>query len=170
MTKCCKFLDSYTVETFINDDRLFEKIGSKGNRGGDFLILKLNKKQAYGILVISIIFEQIGTGFLEACDAFTKLVPTICLILAYVASYWFFAQLLQHINLSVSYATWTAAGTVSAALIGLFAFGQHISPLGWLGIVIMCVGIFILNLYGTPKEDRDKDNVVPAAQEKEEKR
>ena len=134
------------------------------------MILKLNKKQAYGILVISIIFEQIGTGFLEACDAFTKLVPTICLILAYVASYWFFAQLLQHINLSVSYATWTAAGTASAALIGLFAFGQHISPLGWLGIVIMCVGIFILNLYGTPKEDRDKDNVVPAAQEKEEKR
>ena len=45
------------------------------------MILKLNKKQAYGILVISIIFEQIGTGFLEACDAFTKLVPTICLIL-----------------------------------------------------------------------------------------
>ena len=117
------------------------------------MILKLNKKQAYGILVISIIFEQMGTG-----------------ILAYVASYWFFAQLLQHINFSVSYATWTAAGTVSAALIGLFAFGQHISPLGWLGIVIMCVGIFILNLYGTPKEDRDKDNVVPAAQEKEEKR
>ena len=72
------------------------------------MILKLNKKRAYGILVISIIFEQIGTGFLEACDAFTKLVPTICLILAYVASYWFFAQLLQHINLSVSYATWTA--------------------------------------------------------------
>ena len=132
------------------------------------MILKLNKKQAYGILVISIIFEQIGTGFLEACDAFTKLTPTILLILAYIASYWFFAQLLQHINLSVSYSTWTAAGTVSAALIGLCAFGQHISPLGWLGIAIMSVGIFILNLYGTPKEDRDKDNVVPMAEHKEE--
>ena len=101
------------------------------------MILKLNKKQAYVILVISIIFEQIGTGFLEACDAFTKLAPTIGLIIAYILSYWFFAQLLQHINLSVSYSTWTAAGTVSAALIGLFAFGQHISLVGWLGIVIM---------------------------------
>ena len=134
------------------------------------MILKLNKKQAYVILVISIIFEQIGTGFLEACDAFTKLAPTIGLIISYVISYWFFAQLLQHINLSVSYSTWTAAGTVSAALIGLFAFGQHISPLGWLGIVIMCIGIFVLNLNGTPKEDRGKDNVVPMASEKEEKR
>lgn len=132
------------------------------------MILKLNKKQAYVILVISIIFEQIGTAFLEASDAFTKLIPTLCLIGAYVVSYWFFAQLLQHINLSVSYATWTAAGTISAAMIGLIAFGQHISPLGWLGIIIMCVGIFILNLYGTPKEDRDKDNVVPMAEEKKE--
>ena len=65
----------------------------------------------------------------------------------------------------MSYSTWTAAGTVSAALIGLFAFGQHISPLGWLGIIIMCVGIFILNLFGTPKEDRGKDNVVPVKDE-----
>ena len=52
------------------------------------MILKLNKKQAYVILVISIVFEQIGTAFLEACDAFTKLTPTILLILAYMASYW----------------------------------------------------------------------------------
>lgn len=133
------------------------------------MILKLNKKQAYVILVISIIFEQIGTGFLEASAAFTKLVPVLCLIAAYVVSYWFFAQLLQHINLSVSYATWTAAGTVSAALIGLIAFNQHISPLGWLGIVIMCVGIFILNLYGTPKEEQDQDRVVPLAESEGEK-
>ena len=131
------------------------------------MILKLNKKQAYVILVISIAVEQLGTGFLEACDAFTRFWPTVGLIVAYVASYWFFAQLLQHINLSVSYATWTAAGTVSAALIGIIAFGQHISPLGWLGIFIMCAGIFILNLYGTPKEDRGKDNVVPGAEEME---
>ena len=133
------------------------------------MILKLNKKQAYVILAISILFEQIGTGFLEGCDGFTKLGPTIGLILAYVASYWFFAQLLQHINLSVSYATWTAAGTVSAALIGLLIFGQHISAMGWL-VIIMSIGIFILNLYGTPKEDRGKDNVVPGAEEKEAKR
>lgn len=132
------------------------------------MILNLNKKQAYGILVVSIVFEQIGTGFLEACDAFTKLTPTICLVVAYIISYWFFAQLLQHINLSVSYATWTAGGTVSAALIGLFVFNQHISPMGWLGIAILCVGIFVLNLYGTPKEDRDKDHVVPMAEDKEE--
>lgn len=115
--------------------------------------MKLTTKTAYLVLTASIIFEQIGTGFLEACEAFTKLTPTLCLIGAYVISYWLFAQALQHINLSVSYATWTALGTISAALIGLIAFQQYISVTGWIAIVIMGVGIFILNLFGTPKED-----------------
>lgn len=115
--------------------------------------MKLTVKTAYILLVVSIVFEQIGTGFLEACDAFAKLVPTLCLIGAYIVSYWFFAKVLKLINLSISYATWTAAGTISAALIGLIVFGQVLSPAGWVAIVIMSVGIFILNLYGTPKTE-----------------
>lgn len=105
------------------------------------------------MMALSIVFEQVGTGFLEACQAFTKLTPTICLILAYIASYWLFAKALEKINLSVFYATWTALGTVSAALIGIFIFNQHISMVGWVAIVVMIIGIFLLNLYGTPKED-----------------
>ena len=128
--------------------------------------MKITAKIAYIMMIFSIVFEQIGTGFLEACQGFTKVGPTVCLIAAYIVSYWLFAKALAKIQLSIFYATWTAAGTVSAALIGLVAFGQHISPLGWLGIFIMCVGIFILNLYGTPKEDRDKDCVVPGAEKR----
>lgn len=112
--------------------------------------LNLTTKTAYIVLVISIIFEQIGTALLEASHRFTLLQPTLLLIVAYIISYWLFAQLLQKINLSISYATWTAGGTISAALIGFFAYHQVISVPGWIGIFIMCVGIFILNLYGDP--------------------
>lgn len=112
--------------------------------------LNLTTKTAYIVLVISIVFEQIGTGLLEASHRFTLLQPTVMLIIAYIISYWLFAQLLQKINLSISYATWTAGGTISAALIGFFAYHQVISVPGWIGIFIMCVGIFILNLYGDP--------------------
>lgn len=61
------------------------------------------------------------------------------------------------IQLSIFYATWTAAGTVSAALIGIFLFGQQISAIGWLAIAGMIVGIFVLNLFGTPKEPMEKE-------------
>ncbi len=117
----------------------------------DFFV-KITEKTAYIMMIFSIVFEQIGTGFLEACQAFTKLTPTLCLIGAYIVSYWLFARALRCINLSIFYATWTAAGTVSAALIGIFIFHQTISLVGWIAIAGMIAGIFILNLFGTPKE------------------
>ena len=121
---------------------------------------------AYFLLAVSIVFEQMGTGFLEAADQFTKLLPSICLVGCYIVSYWFFAQVLQHINLSICYATWTALGTVSAALIGFFAFGQVISLTGWIAIVIMGIGIFILNLFGDVKEEPAKETEESAGEEK----
>ena len=104
------------------------------------------------MMVFSIIFEQVGTGFLEACQAFTKLMPTLWLVVAYIVSYWLFAKALEKINLSIFYATWTAAGTVSASLIGILIFHQTVSIVGWLAIAGMIIGIFILNLFGTPRE------------------
>ena len=77
----------------------------------------------------------------------------MCLIAAYIVSYWLFAKALA----KIFYATWTAAGTVSAALIGIFLFGQQISAIGWLAIAGMIVGIFVLNLFGTPKEPMEKE-------------
>ena len=47
-----------------------------------------------------------------------------------------------------------ALGTISAALIGLIAYKQVISVTGWIAIFIMCAGIAILNLFGTPKEEK----------------
>ncbi len=117
----------------------------------------MSVKTAYVLLVISILFEQIGTAFLQASNAFTLVKPTIITIFAYIATYVVFSRLLKKINLSVAYATWTALGTVSAALIGLIVFKQHISVTGWIAIGIMCAGIMILNLFGTPKEEEDKE-------------
>lgn len=119
--------------------------------------LKMTTKLAYFLLVVSIFFEQVGTGLLGATDAFKNLVPTLCMIGAYIISYWFFAQVLKYINLSICYATWTALGTVSAALIGFFAFDQVISVTGWIAIIIMGIGIFILNLFGDVKENAESE-------------
>ena len=123
----------------------------------EVLHVKITAKIAYIMMIFSIVFEQIGTGFLEACQGFTKVGPTVCLIAAYIVSYWLFAKALAKIQLSIFYATWTAAGTVSAALIGIFLFGQQISAIGWLAIAGMIVGIFVLNLFGTPKEPMEKE-------------
>ena len=114
--------------------------------------MQLTKKSAYVLLAVSIAFELIGTGCLEACEGFTKPAFTVILILAYSACYWCFSKALKYINLSISYATWTAVGTIGAALMGIAFFQQYLTPVGWGAVAVMVLGVFLLNLYGTPKD------------------
>ena len=72
-------------------------------------------------------------------------------------AFWTFSKTLKFVNLSIAYATWTAVGTIGATLIGIFVFHQIISPVGWAAIVVMVFGVFLLNLFGTPKEEPAED-------------
>ena len=115
--------------------------------------MKLTKKNAYGVLFISIAFELLGTGCLEACEGFSRALPTVIMIFAYTASFWTYSKVLRFVNLSIAYATWTAVGTICSALMGVFLFSQPLSAAGWAAIAGMVIGVFLLNLFGTPKAE-----------------
>ena len=114
--------------------------------------MKLTRKKAYGLLALSIGLELLGTSCLEASEAFTKVAPTVVVIVAYSLCYWSLSKAMRMLNLSIAYATWTAVGTLGSVLIGFLLFHQTISPVGLGAIAVMIVGVFLLNLYGTPKE------------------
>ena len=114
--------------------------------------MQLTKNKAYVCLILSVILGQVGTGCLEACEAFTKPGPVVALIIAYIISYWCLSKALMMINLSIAFATWLAVGTICSALMGIFLFHQPLSLVGWIAIFVMIAGIFLLNFYGTPKE------------------
>ena len=113
----------------------------------------LSKGAAYAVLALSIIAEQIGTACLEASAGYTVLKFTVLTILLYTFTYFTFCKILSRINLAVAYATWTAVGSIGASLMGVFIFGQSMSPKGWASIAVMVIGVFLLNCFGTPKED-----------------
>lgn len=116
-------------------------------------MLNVSKPVAYVLLTISIICEVIGSVCLEACDGFTNKKLTILLIICYSIAFTLFSKILHIINLAVGYATWTAAGSIACAMLGVGLFKQHLTVVGWISIIIMGIGVFLLNLLGTPKED-----------------
>ena len=73
----------------------------------------------------------------------------------YTFTYYTFCKILNQIDLAVAYATWSAVGSVGATLIGIWLFGQLMSLIGWISIAGMIVGVFLLNFFGTPKEEPD---------------
>ena len=111
---------------------------------------ELSTKSAYFILALSIISEQAGTACLEASDGYRIASFSILTAILYTFTYFTFGKILSRIDLAVAYATWSAVGSVGAALMGVFLFSQPLSLVGWLSIAGMVVGVVLLNIYGTP--------------------
>ncbi len=104
----------------------------------------------YIYLALAITGELIGTTFLKYSEGFTKLWPSTISIVTYSLCFFFFSKSLMTINLSISYATWSAVGLIAATLISVFIFKEGISVVGIIAIIMITVGVVILNLYGAP--------------------
>lgn len=116
--------------------------------------MKLTKKTAYLLFAISVVADTIAWAYLEACEGFTKVEPTVILTIAIIITWWTFAKALKYINLAVAYASWTAIGTIATSIIGVVCFKEVISPVGWGAIIVMVVSVLLLSLFGTPKEEK----------------
>lgn len=123
-------------------------------------MLNVSKPMAYLILGVSIVLELCGSACLEACNQFSDKKFTILLILCYVISFGLFSKILHLINLAVAYATWTGAGAIATSLMGVTIFDQPLTIIGWASILVMGLGVFILNLLGTPPEEMPAEGEV----------
>lgn len=117
-------------------------------------MLHVSKPAAYIILAFSIICEIIGSACLEACNGFENKKLTIVLIICYFVAFSLFSKILHIIDLAVGYATWTASGAIACAVLGVVLFDQHLTIVGWVSVIAMAIGVFLLNLFGTPKEEK----------------
>lgn len=101
----------------------------------------------YLFLIIAILLEVVGSSFMKLSDGFSKWLPTSITIVAYVASFYFFSQVLKTIPLGLAYAVWAGMGIVLTALISVFIFKQPIDFAGILGIFLIVAGVVVLNYF-----------------------
>lgn len=103
----------------------------------------------YILLGSAVILEIIATTLLKASEGFSKLIPSAGCVVSYVLCFCCFSKALLKINLGVAYATWCAGGIVATAIISALIFGQKLTALGIVGVILIVAGCVILNLYGT---------------------
>lgn len=104
---------------------------------------------AYVFLVIAIVAETIGTSALQASQQFSRLVPSIVVVVAYAASFYFLALALKTIPVGVAYAIWSGLGIVLIALIGLVVFGQRLDWPSLLGLALILAVILVIHLFSS---------------------
>ena len=116
-------------------------------------MLNITRKMAYVILGVAIVFEISADAALEACQGYKYVGMSILELVLIGTSFFLFSKVLHKIALSVAYATWSAVGTLACAVIGVICFGQNLSAVGWISIILLTAGTFILNMWGEGKKE-----------------
>ena len=102
---------------------------------------------AYLYLVAAIVAETVGTTALQASRPFTRLGPSVVVVLGYALSFWLLSPTLKTMPVGVVYAVWSGLGIVLIALIGWTVFGQRLDSPALLGMALILAGVMVIHLY-----------------------
>jgi|TARA_B110000908_G_C10137389_1_gene395120 small multidrug resistance pump len=98
-------------------------------------------------LIVAVIFETIGTTALQASQQFTKLGPSIIVVIAYAAAFYLLALTLKTMPVGIMYAIWSGSGIVLIAVIGWVVFRQTLDWPAVLGMALILAGIVIIQVF-----------------------
>ncbi|MFT2212129.1 DMT family transporter [Rhizobium giardinii] len=107
----------------------------------------MNPTMLYAMLVLAIVFEVLGTSAMQAAQHFTKLLPTLVMVVCYAVAFYFLSYTLKAIPVGIAYAIWSGLGIVLISLAGYFVFGQKLDYAAVLGLGLIVAGVVVLNLF-----------------------
>ncbi|EKE87659.1 DMT family transporter [Idiomarina xiamenensis] len=97
-------------------------------------------------LSIAIVGEVIATTALKSTHGFTKLIPSIVVLLGYAISFYFLSLSLKSIPVGIAYAVWAGLGVVLVTFIAWLIYGQKMDVWSFVGVGLIIAGVAILNL------------------------
>jgi len=100
-------------------------------------------------LIAAIVCEVIGTSNLKLSDGFTELLPSVLVLVFYVASFYLFSLALREIDFSVAYAVWSGLGTALIAALGFIFFKDPVTLERLFWLVCIIAGVVGLHLTGS---------------------
>ena len=103
---------------------------------------------AWMLLLLAIAAEVIGTSCLKLSDGFSRLWPSVVVLLAYSTSMLLLSQVVKTITLGITYAMWSGIGIVAIVLVGVLAYRQTPTAMQLFGMALIAAGVVTLNVSG----------------------
>lgn len=102
---------------------------------------------AYVYLTMAIVAEVIGTTALKASEGFTRLAPSLIVVLGYAVSFYGLGIVLKTLPVGITYAVWSGLGIVLVTITSAVVFRQIPDAAALLGIGLIIAGVFIANVF-----------------------
>lgn len=103
--------------------------------------------QTYLLLLVAIVAEVVATSALKASENFTRLLPSLIVVIGYGAAFTCLSLTLRTLPLGVAYAIWSGVGTALVAVVGWLVYKQQLDLPAVLGIALIIAGTIVLNLF-----------------------
>lgn len=107
---------------------------------------------AYLYLAIAIIAEVAATTALKATEQFTRLGPSLVVVIGYGIAFYLLTLVLRTIPVGVTYAIWSGMGIVLVAMAGAAVYRQIPDLPAVIGMGLIVLGVIVINVFsGTVK-------------------
>lgn len=97
-------------------------------------------------LILAIISEVIATTVLKASDGFSRLYPSIVVVVGYCFSFWALSQVVKVMPLGIAYAIWSGLGIVLVSVAAVFVYQQKLDLPAIVGMTLIIAGVLVINL------------------------
>lgn len=99
------------------------------------------------IFFFAVLSEVTATTALKFSEGFTKLVPSIVVVVGYGLSFYLLSLSLKVMPIGTAYALWSGIGIILTVLAGMILWHE---PMDWargIGIFLIIAGIILINLF-----------------------
>ncbi len=101
----------------------------------------------YIFLAIAIIAEVTATSALKACEGFTKLIPSVLVIVGYGTAFYCLTIVLQTIPIGITYAVWAGLGIILVAIVGMIYYKQVPDIPAIVGMGLIISGVVVIYVF-----------------------
>ena len=99
------------------------------------------------LFFFAVLSEVTATTALKFSEGFTRLVPSIVVVVGYGISFYLLSLSLKVIPIGTAYALWSGIGIVLTVIAGVLIWRESMDWARGVGIFLIMLGIIIINLF-----------------------
>ncbi|MBM4200837.1 MAG: QacE family quaternary ammonium compound efflux SMR transporter [Gammaproteobacteria bacterium] len=101
----------------------------------------------YVYLGLAIVAEVAATSALKSAEGFTRLAPSLVVVMGYGAAFFLLSLTLNSIPVGIAYAIWSGVGIVLVSLFGWAFYHQGLDTPALIGLAMIIGGVIVINAF-----------------------
>lgn len=98
-------------------------------------------------ITIAIIFEVMATTALKSSNEFTRVVPTVLVVVGYLTAFYFMTISMRVLPVGIMYAIWSGIGIVLISVLGWVFYRQSLDLPAIIGMGLIIAGVVVINVF-----------------------